>query len=188
MTKMEISPRALETGSTVNIGCNSHRHPGFQAARTRRYILDDTRHFMTQNAICSAGNQVMPVLNNSQIRTANRCRFYPQQRFTGSNFRIPDGLDINILNIFVNKRLNIKPSISRDVSNDHIMRPLQNPTFYPISVSCSNFNPRNTQCIPVVKIFAFLELEQKSAFFKGLSIDSRREDTICIISVSIVRP
>jgi len=24
----------------------------------------------------------------------------------------------------------------------------------------SNFNPQNTQCIPVVKIFAFLELEQ----------------------------
>ena len=33
----------------------------------------------------------------------------------------------------------------------------------------SNFNPRNTQCIPVVKIIAFLELEQKYAFFKGLS-------------------
>jgi len=25
----------------------------------------------------------------------------------------------------------------------------------------SNFNPQNTKCIPVVKIFAFLELEQK---------------------------
>ena len=24
----------------------------------------------------------------------------------------------------------------------------------------SNFNPRNTTCIPVVKIFAFLDLEQ----------------------------
>jgi hypothetical protein len=47
-------------------------------------------------------------------------------------------------------------------------RPLQNPTFGPISVSYSNFNPRNTRCIPVVKIFVFLELEQKSAFFKGL--------------------
>jgi hypothetical protein len=32
----------------------------------------------------------------------------------------------------------------------------------------SNFNPQNTQCIPVVKIFACLELEQNSAFFKGL--------------------
>jgi len=32
----------------------------------------------------------------------------------------------------------------------------------------SNFNPRNTQCIPVVKIIAFLELKQKSTFFKGL--------------------
>ena len=36
----------------------------------------------------------------------------------------------------------------------------QNVPFCPISVSGSNFNPRNTQCIPVVKIFAFLDLEQ----------------------------
>jgi hypothetical protein len=41
-----------------------------------------------------------------------------------------------------------------------IMRPLQNAPFRPISVSGSNCNPQNTQCIPVVKIFAFLELEQ----------------------------
>jgi hypothetical protein len=40
------------------------------------------------------------------------------------------------------------------------MRPLQNAPFFPISVSGSNFNPQNTICIPVVKIFAFLELEQ----------------------------
>ena len=39
-------------------------------------------------------------------------------------------------------------------------RPLQNAPFCPISVSGSNCNPQNTQCIPVVKIFAFLELEQ----------------------------
>jgi len=61
------------------------------------------------------------------------------------------------------------------------MRPLQNAPFCPISASGSNFNPRNTQCIPacpvgpadrtgVVKIIAFLELEQKYAFFKGLNI------------------
>jgi len=43
---------------------------------------------------------------------------------------------------------------------NHIMRPLQNAPFCPISVSGSNFNPQNTQCIPVVKIFAFLELKQ----------------------------
>jgi len=40
-------------------------------------------------------------------------------------------------------------------------RPLQNAPFCPISSSDSNFNPRNTQCIPVVKIIAFLALEQK---------------------------
>ncbi len=32
-----------------------------------------------------------------------------------------------------------------------------------------NFNPQNTQCIPAVKIIAFLELEQNWAFFKGLT-------------------
>jgi delta-aminolevulinic acid dehydratase/porphobilinogen synthase len=38
----------------------------------------------------------------------------------------------------------------------------------PISASGSNFNPRNIPYIPVVEIFAFLELEQKLPFFKGL--------------------
>jgi hypothetical protein len=40
-----------------------------------------------------------------------------------------------------------------------VVRPLQNPSFCPISSSGSNFNPRNTQCMSVVNIFAFLELE-----------------------------
>jgi hypothetical protein len=40
------------------------------------------------------------------------------------------------------------------------MRPLQNAPFCSISALGSNFNPQNTQCIPVVKIFACLELEQ----------------------------
>jgi hypothetical protein len=39
-------------------------------------------------------------------------------------------------------------------------RPLQNAPFCPIFASGSNFNSRNTQSIPVVKIFAFLELKQ----------------------------
>ncbi len=51
-----------------------------------------------------------------------------------------------------------------------MMRPLQNTPFCPISVSRSNYNPRNIQYIPPVKIFAFLELEQNWAFFKGLMI------------------
>ncbi len=50
------------------------------------------------------------------------------------------------------------------------MRPLHNVPFCPISVSGSNFNPRNTECITVVKIFAFLELKQKLTFFKGLDM------------------
>jgi len=51
---------------------------------------------------------------------------------------------------------------------DDVARPLQNGTFCPISTSGSNFNPRNIQYIPVVEILAFLELEQKLPFFKGL--------------------
>jgi hypothetical protein len=46
---------------------------------------------------------------------------------------------------------------------------LQNAPFRPISASGSNFNPQNTQCIPAVKIFAFLELKRNWAFFKGFS-------------------
>jgi hypothetical protein len=41
------------------------------------------------------------------------------------------------------------------------VRLLQNAPFCPISVLGSNFNPQKTLCIPVVKILAFLELEQK---------------------------
>jgi hypothetical protein len=44
------------------------------------------------------------------------------------------------------------------------MSRFQNVPFYPISASGSNFNPRNTQCMPVVKIFAFLDLEQTETF------------------------
>ncbi len=47
------------------------------------------------------------------------------------------------------------------IGKDKITRPLGNAPFCPISMSGSNFNPQNPQCIPVVKIFAFLELEQK---------------------------
>ena len=39
----------------------------------------------------------------------------------------------------------------------------------------SNFNPQNTQCIPVVKIIAFLELRQKLTFCKGLIVYIRVE-------------
>jgi len=42
---------------------------------------------------------------------------------------------------------------------------LQNGTFCPISASGSNFNPRNILYIPVVEIFAFLELE--NSFLSG---------------------
>ncbi len=48
-------------------------------------------------------------------------------------------------------------------------RPLHNALFCPITASGSNFNPRNTQCIPVVEIIAFLVLGQNRTFFKGLA-------------------
>jgi hypothetical protein len=49
-----------------------------------------------------------------------------------------------------------------------MLRRLQKAPFCSISASDSNFNPRNTTSIPVVKIIAFLELKQKLTFFKGL--------------------
>jgi len=54
--------------------------------------------------------------------------------------------------------------------SSYAVRPLQNAPFCSISASDSNFNPRNTQCIPVVKIIVFLELKQKLTFFKGLAV------------------
>jgi len=50
---------------------------------------------------------------------------------------------------------------------------LQNGTFCPISASGSNFNPRNIQYIPVVEIFAFLELEQKVEIFAFLELEQK---------------
>jgi len=38
------------------------------------------------------------------------------------------------------------------------VRPLQNVPFCQISASDSDFNSRNTKCMPAVKIFVFLEL------------------------------
>jgi hypothetical protein len=59
------------------------------------------------------------------------------------------------------------------------MRPLKNAPFCSVSASGSNFNPRNTQCIPVVKIIVFFELKQKLTFFKGLTILYKfREDVV----------
>jgi hypothetical protein len=57
------------------------------------------------------------------------------------------------------------------------VRPLQNALFWPIPASGLNFNPQNTLCIPVVKIFAFLGLEQNWAFFKGLTVCTLMESS-----------
>ena len=45
--------------------------------------------------------------------------------------------------------------------------PVRKRLISPVSASGSNFNPQNTQCIPVVKIFAFLELEKIISFSDG---------------------
>ena len=63
----------------------------------------------------------------------------------------------------------LQPARPSLLDSDESERPLQNGTLCPISASDSNFNPRNTTCIPVVEIFAFLELEHKLPFFKGPS-------------------
>jgi len=51
-------------------------------------------------------------------------------------------------------------------------------------VSGSNFNPRNTFSIPVVKIIAFLEFEQKSEFFKSLKKWLIPRDLRCLLEQS----
>jgi|GEM_PF-3172954 len=40
--------------------------------------------------------------------------------------------------------------------------------FFAISASDSDFNPQNTQCIPAVKIFAFLDLAKNFSFSDSL--------------------
>jgi len=71
-------------------------------------------------------------------------------------------VDRETLSVHVNnhkEKINSKPHMhSQNLRLDK--RPLRNAPFCPIPSSGSNFNPRNTQCIPVVKIFAFLGLEQ----------------------------
>jgi len=66
-------------------------------------------------------------------------------------------------------------------------RPLQNGTLCPISASGSNFNPRNILYIPVVEIFAFLELEQKLPFFKGLAPYGLKSATFLVHSIYHVK-
>ena len=52
------------------------------------------------------------------------------------------------------------------VSTSYIV-PERKPYFSPISASGSNFNPQNTPGIPAVKIFAVLNLDEKSWFSFG---------------------
>jgi|GEM_PF-1475171 len=51
--------------------------------------------------------------------------------------------------------------IERSKSDDYLV-PERKLSFSPISASDKNFNPRNTNCIPAVKILIFLDLDKKS--------------------------
>jgi len=90
--------------------------------------------------------------------------------------------------IFLQKNLIISMA-KREVATQYVgsllgfiwTRPLQNGTLCPISASGSNFNPRNIQYIPPVEIFAFLELEHKLPFFKGLGRYQPYGHDICIL-------
>jgi hypothetical protein len=48
------------------------------------------------------------------------------------------------------------------------IRLFENYLFYPISVLSEEFNPQNTRCIPPVKFFFRLELEQTKQFSNSL--------------------
>jgi len=58
--------------------------------------------------------------------------------------------------LFLSSQAKIE-SISFDYK---LKKTLAKHTLCPITASGSNFKPRNTQCIPMFKVFAFLELEQ----------------------------
>ena len=81
-------------------------------------------------------------------------------------------------------------AVMRSVQGSHAgynVRPLHNTPFCSITVSGSNFNPRNTQCIPVVEIIAFLVLGQNWMFFKGLNVQSVVDDKHgLIVNIDVV--
>jgi len=74
-----------------------------------------------------------------------------------------------------------------------VLRPLTNDPFCPISSSDSNYNPRNTYCITVVKIFVFLDLAQNWSFLKGLksrsNLREKREsdESIELLKLSVFK-
>ena len=87
----------------------------------------------------------------------------------------------------VHSSANLKNSLTLQ-GYTFIMRPLQNAPFCPISVSGSNFNPQNTQCIPVVKIIAFLELESRYSgkHFSKVSLYDLKTGRLCMIKLILI--
>ena len=71
-----------------------------------------------------------------------------------------DVLILNILHVIFREEL-----WDRDFTDKYIQGSrFQNVPFWPISALGSNFNPRNTQCIPPVEIIARLDLDQTETF------------------------
>ncbi len=54
-----------------------------------------------------------------------------------------------------------------------------------ISTLCSNFNPRNTLCIPAVKIFACLDLKQTASFIDGHHNQETRANGFTLLEILI---
>ena len=69
------------------------------------------------------------------------------------------------------------------IVESYLKRLLHNIPFCPITASGSNYNPRNTTCIAVVEIIAFLVLGQNWIFFKGLLKRNGEEE-----KKTVVRP
>jgi hypothetical protein len=59
--------------------------------------------------------------------------------------------------------------------------------FSAISASGSDFNPQNTQCIPAVKIFAFLDLAKNFSFSDSLLVTGHLEMLLTMGSKTIDR-
>jgi hypothetical protein len=111
-----------------------------------------------------AGNQNLPFLDGHYLEIH---QIVPHKKIkTGFRpfliIQVDLLVDRETLSVHVNnhkKKINSKPHIHSQ--NLHLdKRPLKNAPFCSIPVSGLNFNPQNTQCIPVVKIIAFLDLEQ----------------------------
>ena len=104
-----------------------------------------------KNCCCPPTIRLPAAPNASAPTWKNSCPYRSQDLEVSQ----PDPVDSK--NLPVNLRADLSDSSPQFGEN---VRPLKNVPFYPIPALDSDFNPRNTPCMPVVKIFACLELEQ----------------------------